>query len=327
MYEDFFKYSDNKPFATMMLQVSDLHEIYVEQCGNPEGVPVVFLHGGPGAGHEPEMRWVHDPEYYHFIQFDQRGCGKSRPQEETRENSTWHLVEDMEKIRTNLGIDRWIVSGGSWGVTLALAYAQKYPDRCLALVLRGIFMGRAEESRWFQAGIPMLRPDAWQAFVDVLAPGAVQNKYDVDEVYAAMYRQLRQGDKEASDRAAVAMNKFELDCCQHDPDEAFTASLLEDIGHCRACAEIAAFFSENKFWLEEDQLVHGLDKIRHIPCTIVQGRYDIVTPYGSAWKLHEWWPESILKVAPFAGHLTTEQGIASLLTETMEDYKSKFSKG
>jgi proline iminopeptidase len=301
-----------RPYSTGRLRVSPLHTIYYEECGNPDGKPVVFLHGGPGGGIEPMYRRYFDRRKWRIVLFDQRGCGRSRPHAELRENTTWHLVSDIEGLREHLGIERWVVFGGSWGSTLALAYSQAHPERCKALILRGIFLLRRSELLWFyQEGASHIFPDAWEHY---LAPIPPRERGDLIRAY---HKRLTSRSRAVRFSAARAWSIWEASTSKLRTDPA----LVKKFGHGRfadAFARIEAhYFVHRGFFKREDQLLRDVKRIRHIPGVIVQGRYDVVCPMRSAWDLHRAWPEAKLIVIPDAGHSMSEPGIRSaLITET-----------
>ncbi|MBL8143195.1 MAG: prolyl aminopeptidase [Acidobacteria bacterium] len=303
-------FPETTPYNTGMLPVSALHTIYYEECGNPRGKPIVFLHGGPGGGIDPVYRRYFDPKVWRIVLHDQRGCGKSTPFSELRENTTWDLVADIETLREHLGIDRWVVFGGSWGSTLALAYAQTHPAKCKALVLRGIFMLRRSELLWFyQEGASHIFPDAWEEY---LAPIPPRERGDMMQAY---YKRLTSKDRRVRLRAARAWSVWEGTTSKLfvDPKvvKRFGGGKFAD-----AFARIEAHYFVNRgFFDRDDQLLRGAKKIRHIPGVIVQGRYDVVCPMRSAWDLHRAWPEAKLVVVGDAGHSMTEVGIRSALIE------------
>ena len=301
-------YPPIEPHRKEYLQVSDLHTLYIEESGNPDGKPMIFLHGGPGGGTMPLYRQFFDPQRWRIILFDQRGCGKSRPYAELTENTTWHLVADIEKIREHFGIDAWVVFGGSWGSTLALAYAQAHPERCKGLILRGIFTLRAEEIRWFyQSGASYIFPDAWETY---LAPIPPEEHHDLLSAY---YRRLTNPDKAIRLEAARAWAVWEASTSKLIPDRA----LVEKFGKesfAMAFARIEChYFVNNGFFDSPNQLIANADHLRSIPGFIVQGRYDVVCPMKTAWELHQAWPEAELVVVPNAGHSATEPGIIDAL--------------
>jgi len=299
-----------KPFREGRLQVSKLHSIHYEECGNPRGKPLVFLHGGPGGGIDPVYRRYFDPKAWRIVLPDQRGCGQSRPFAELRENTTWDLVADIERLREHLGIERWVVFGGSWGSTLSLAYAQTHPRRVKALVLRGIFLLRRSELLWFyQEGASHIFPDAWEGF---LAPIPPRERGDLMKAY---YKRLTSSDRAVRKRAAKAWSVWEGTTSKLFTDPA----LVKRFGGGRfadAFARIEAHYFVNRGFLKtDDQLLRNARRLRKIPAVIVQGRYDVVCPATSAWALHRAWPEAKLIVVPDAGHSMTEPGIRSALIE------------
>ncbi len=294
-----------KPYRTGFLRVSDLHEIYFEECGNPDGKPAVFLHGGPGGGIDAKMRRFFDPARYRIVLLDQRGCGRSRPHAGLVDNTTWHLVDDVERLREHLGIDRWLVFGGSWGSTLALAYSEAHPDRVTELVLRGIFMLRRWELEWFYqnpGGAGALYPDLWEHYV---APIPESERGDMMRAY---YARLTSEDAEARKSAAKAWSIWEgaTSFLRAAPD--YIAKFEED-RYAEAFARIEChYFVNGGFFRTDSQLLEDVHRIRHIPAVIVQGRYDIVCPMKSAWDLHRAWPEADLRIVPNAGHSAFERG-------------------
>jgi proline iminopeptidase len=308
-------YPDIEPFDSGRLQVSPIHTLYYEQCGNPAGKPVVGLHGGPGAGCSPRMRRFFDPARYRIILFDQRGCGRSTPHAELADNTTWHLVDDIERLREHLGIDRWQVFGGSWGSTLALAYAQSHPQRATELVLRGIFMLRRAELEWFyQGGCDALYADAWDDYIAAIP------SVEHGDLMSAYYRRLTSSDAAARLAAAVAWTTWESRTSFLLPDEGHVAATQAD-EFALAFARIECHYFVNGGFFELDgQLLRNVERIRDIPTTIVQGRYDVVCPMKSAWELHKAWPESNLIVVPDAGHSAFEPGIATELLNATDRY-------
>lgn len=308
-------YPPIEPYDSSMLPVSNLHTIYFEQVGNPNGTPVVFLHGGPGGGIDPLYRRYFDPQRWRIILFDQRGCGRSIPHAELRENTTWDLVSDIETLRTWLGIDRWVVFGGSWGCTLALAYSQTHPTACTGLILRGVFMLRRKELLWFyQEGCSYLFPDAWEHY---LAPIPPAERHDL---MAAYYKRLTSDDWGDRQPAARAWSMWEASTSKLLLDP----SLLQRFSNDRfaeAFARIECHYFVNKgFFKVDDQLLQNCDRIRHIPTVIVQGRYDVVCPMTSAWDLHKALPEAEFVVVPDAGHSMTEPGIRTALLDATDRF-------
>jgi proline iminopeptidase len=290
-------YPPIEPFRTGRLKVSDLHDLYFEESGNPKGKPVVFVHGGPGGGTDPKMRRFFHPEKYRIILFDQRGCGQSTPHACLEENTTWDLVADMEKLREHLGIPTWQVFGGSWGSTLALAYAEKHPGACSELVLRGIFLLRKQEIDWFyQRGASILFPDFWEGY-EAQIPEAERTDY-----LTAYHKRLTSPDAAVRLAAAKAWSGWEGGTSKLLPDSEFTGHYEED-EFALAFARIECHYFVNKGWFQpEDQLLRDVGRIRHIPAVIVQGRYDVVCPMESAWALHRAWPEADLVITPDCGH-------------------------
>lgn len=309
-------YPPIEPFKSGHLKVSDLHEIYYEESGSPQGQPVIFVHGGPGGGTVPDYRRYFDPEAYRVIMFDQRGCGQSRPHASLDENTTWDLVEDMERIRTGLEIERWVVFGGSWGSTLSLAYAQSHPGRVKALVLRGIFLLRAQELKWFyQDGASHIFPDAWENYVKPITPD------ERGDLMRAYYKRLISDNRETRVEAARAWSVWEASTSKLIPDEGLKALFDED-SFALAFARIECHYFVNGGFLEHpDQLLDNVDTIRHIPAVIVQGRYDVVCPMATAWELHRRWPESEFHVVPDAGHSAGEPGIIAALVGATDKFR------
>lgn len=311
-------YPDIEPFDSGMLPVSDLHTIYYEQSGNPQGKPVVFIHGGPGGGTDPKQRRFFDPSVYRIVLFDQRGCGKSTPHASLVDNTTWHLVADMEALREHLKIAKWQVFGGSWGSTLGLAYAQKHPDRTSELVLRGIFLLRPSELRWFyQDGASALFPDAWEKY-EAAIPEAERGDF-----IAAYHKRLTASDPAVQLAAARAWSVWEASTSFLYMSEEFISHAAED-NFATAFARIECHYFVNKGFLEtEDQLLRDVPKIRDIPAVIVQGRYDVVCPATSAWDLHRAWPEARIEIVPDAGHSAYEPGIVHALVEATDGFRAR----
>jgi proline iminopeptidase len=308
-------YPEIEPYRSGHLQVSDLHSIYFEESGNPRGRPALFLHGGPGGGTDPRQRRFFDPARYRIVLFDQRGCGKSRPHASLVDNTTWHLVSDIEALREHLGIERWLVFGGSWGSTLALAYAQRHPERVTELVLRGIFLLRAFELRWFyQEGAGWLFPDAWENY---LAPIPEAER---DDMIAAYHRRLTSSDPALQRAAARAWSVWEASTSFLHHDSVHVAHAAED-DFSLAFARIECHYFVNGGFLDrETQLVDEVARIRHVPGVIVQGRYDVVCPVRSAWELHRAWPEADLRIVPDAGHSAYEPGIVHELVAATDRF-------
>lgn len=298
-------YPEVEPYQTGRLAVGDGHELYWEVSGNPKGKPVVFLHGGPGGGTDAKQRRFFDPAAYKIVLFDQRGCGKSTPFASLEKNTTWDLVADVEKLRVHLGIERWQVFGGSWGSTLALAYAQTHPSRVTELVLRGIFLLRKWEIDWFyQDGASHLFPDAWEAYLKPI-PEAERR-----DLLSAYYRRLTDSNAAVRSEAAKAWSLWEGRTSYLLPNDGYIAKTGDDV-FAEAFARIECHYFTHGGWLEGDRALlakPNVDRMRHIPCVIVQGRYDVVCPMESAWALHRVWPEAELKIVADAGHAAHEPG-------------------
>jgi proline iminopeptidase len=304
-----------EPYRSGHLRVSPLHEIYWEECGNPKGKPAVFVHGGPGAGSSPSARGFFDPRRYRIVVFDQRGCGRSRPHASLVDNTTWHLVADMERLREHLGIDRWLVFGGSWGSTLALAYAESHPRRVSELVLRGIFMLRKTEIDWFyQQGASAIFPDRWEHYVAAIP------KAERGDLVAAFHRRLTSRNHATQLRAARAWSIWEAATSfLHTNDE--NVDKWGEAEFAIAVARIECHYFVNRGFLDsEDQLLRGVRRIRDIPAVIVQGRYDVVCPMMTAWDLHRAWPEADFRVVPDAGHSALEPGITHELVSATDRF-------
>jgi proline iminopeptidase len=311
-------YPEIEPYRSGMLDVGDGHSLHWELCGNPEGKPVVFLHGGPGSGSSPDHRRQFDPERYNILVFDQRGCGKSTPFASLEANTTWHLVEDIEKLRTEVAhVDKWQVFGGSWGSTLSLAYAQTYPDRVTELVLRGIFLFQRTELDWlYRYGASELFPEGWADFVGLIPE---DERGDLIEAY----RKRLTGDDPALQLAAAkAWSTWEGLTVTLLPDPKMLAEFTED-RHAIPIARIENHYMINKGWLEEGQLLRGVERIRHIPAVIVQGRHDCCTPPRAAWQLKQAWPEVELQIVPDGGHLYNEPGILDGLIRATDRFADR----
>jgi proline iminopeptidase len=302
-------------FNSFQLPVSDMHSIYVEESGNKNGKPVIFLHGGPGGGISSSYRQYFDPEKWRIIMFDQRGCGKSTPFAELKENTTWDLVEDIEKIRKHLGIDSWVVFGGSWGSTLSLAYSQTHPSSCKGLILRGIFLVRKKEIDWFyQEGANNIFPDRWESFLAPIAPDKRSN------LLKAYYEILTGDDHSKKIEAAKAWSTWEGSTVRLLLDENFIGD-FSDEKFAEAFARIECHYFMNNCWFNSDNyLIENIDKIRNIPAVIVHGRYDIICPVVQAWDLHKAWPEADFHIIPDAGHSIYEEGIKNKLIEYTDKY-------
>ncbi len=312
-------YPEFEPYRSGHLDVGDGHSLYWELSGNPNGKPIVFLHGGPGGGSSPAHRRQFDPERYNILVFDQRGCGRSTPYASLQANTTWHLVEDIERLRVEVaGVEKWMVFGGSWGSTLSLAYAQKYPERASELVLRGIFLFQQYEIDWLyrEGGASAVYPDKWDEFV---APIPQDERGDLVEAYR---RRLTGEDADERLRAARAWSKWEAETVTMLPrpeviDEFTSAEKAV------AIARIENHYMATKGWLEEGQLLRGAEKLRAIPGIIVQGRHDSCTPPRAAWQLKQAWPEVDLQIVPDAGHLYDEPGILDGLIRATDRFAGR----
>ena len=307
-----------EPFNTGYMK-RDCHEIYYEQCGNPNGKPAVFLHGGPGGGGSTRVRRFFNPEKYHIVIFDQRGCGRSKPHGCLEQNTTWDLVEDIETLKNKLGFEKWLVFGGSWGSTLSLAYSQTYPKSVSEMVLRGIFMLRKKELDWFyQEGASNIFPEAWEKFLE---PIDISHR---DDLMSAYHEIFKSDNTEKKLNAAIAWSRWEgsTSSLSYNPD---MADSFSDPRFALAFALIENHYFVNKGFLEhENQLIEsGIDIIRNIPTTIVQGRYDIVCPMTTAWELSKNWPEANLIVAPSSGHTAFEKEITHELIKATEEFSKK----
>ncbi len=303
-----------EPFRSGYLRVSDVHEIYFEESGNPHGKPAVFLHGGPGGGTDGKMRSFFDPKLYRIVLFDQRGCGRSTPHASLVDNTTWHLVDDIERLREHLGIERWLVFGGSWGSTLALAYAETYPQRVTELVLRGIFLLRKWEIDWFYqnpGGAGALFADLWEEYVKPIPPA------ERSDMVRAYYKRLTSDDPQVLSQASKCWSIWEGATSFLHLNPEYIAKFQED-EYAAAFARIECHYFINRgFFRTDKQLIENVGCIRHIPAVIVQGRYDVVCPMTSAWELHRAWPEAQLQIVPDAGHSAFEPGnIHELISAT-----------
>jgi proline iminopeptidase len=310
-------YPTIEPYRRGRLQVSELHEIYYECCGNPKGKPAVVLHGGPGGGSSPTLRRFHDPARYNIILFDQRGCGHSTPHACLTDNTTWHLVEDMEKLRAHLGVETWQVFGGSWGSTLALAYAQRHAKRVSELVLRGIFAICGWEVQWlYQDGAGKLFPDAFAEFTK-LVPEDEQH-----DLIAAYHKRLHDADEATRVKFAKAWSQWEGSCLTLLPNPERVTQFGEDKFATAFAAIECHYFINKGFMAHDGALLDGVSAINHLPGTIVQGRYDVVTPAATAFELSKLWPQAELVIVPDAGHSAVEPGITDALVRATERYVS-----
>ena len=308
-------YPPIEPHDSGRLAVDAPHDLYWEVSGNPDGTPVVFLHGGPGAGAIPAHRRFFDPAHYRIVIFDQRGAGRSTPVGELRDNTTPHLIADMERIRTMLNIDRWLLFGGSWGSTLALAYAETHPDRVLGMVLRGIFLGSEPEIRWFLYGIRNVFPEAWGALTEFL------DEAERSDILAAYHRRLSSRDPAVLLPAARAWSRYEGACSTFLPSPETIAAFGED-SMAVGLARIEAHYFVNRVFVEPGALLAGVGRIRHLPGAIVQGRYDMVCPIVTADALHRAWPEAEYAIVPDSGHSAMDPGICAALVGATERLKT-----
>lgn len=309
-------YPEIEAYEQGHLKVSEIHSMYYEICGNPKGYPIVFLHGGPGGGCTPEHRRFFDPSFYKIILLDQRGCGRSTPHAELRENTTWDLVSDIEKLKEHLKIQKWHIFGGSWGSTLALAYAVKHPQSVSALLLRGIFLCRPSELQWFyQEGAHQVFPDSWETYLNYI-PASERS-----DMMKAYHKRLLDPNENVRLEAARIWSKWEASASYlyvkpsaieeyENPHKALAFARIE----CH-------YFMNNAFFETENFLLENINKIRHIPGIIIQGRYDMVCPIRSAWDLHRAWPEAILEIIADAGHSAFEPGIRSALISSTDRFK------
>jgi len=304
------------PHATGGLAVDARHTLYWETCGNRAGVPLVFLHGGPGGASLPHHRRYFDPTFWRITLFDQRGAGRSTPVADVTDNTTQHLVADVERLRQHLGVDKWLLFGGSWGSTLAIAYAQTHPERCLGLVLRGIFLARRVELDWFMHGMRMVFPEAWRAFAEFL-PASERG-----DLLGSYYRRLTHADPAVHLPAAAAWDRYEGACSKLLPPPEGLASPASDPSTL-AIARIEAHYFVHRAFLAENELLANVGRIRHLPCSIVQGRYDIICPPITADLLARAWPEAEYIVVPDAGHSVREPGIARELVAAVRRMQSR----
>lgn len=315
MIKDF--YPPTEPYQTGYLKVSDLHEIYYEQSGNPEGAPIIFLHGGPGGGTDADHRRYFNPKHYRIILFDQRGCGKSKPNAELRENTTWDLVADIEKIRTHLKIDKWLVFGGSWGSTLALTYAVTHSVHVKGLVLRGIFLCRREELEWFyQEGASWIFPDIWERYWSYIPES------ERSDMMKAYYKRLTHESPTVRLEAAKIWSQWEAATSRLYVDPKMIEA-FEEPEKALAFARIEChYFMNNAFFPTANFLLENASKLAKIPGIIVQGRYDVVCPAKSAWELHRAWPQAEIKIISDAGHAASEPGVRAALIDATDKMQS-----
>lgn len=303
------------PSRSGRLPVDAVHELYWEECGNPDGVPVLFLHGGPGGGIAPNHRRFFDPAYYRIVLFDQRGAGQSTPVGEVRDNTTALLVEDIEQLRALLGIEQWLIFGGSWGSTLALAYGQAHPHCCLGFILRGIFLGSRVEIDWFINGMRWFYPDAHRNFAEFIP---AEERGDLIHAYG---NRLFSSDPAIYMPAARAWAAYENSCVFLRPVETVVSNVESDHANL-AIARLEAHYMLHECFMHPDQLLLGIDRIRHLPAIIVQGRYDVVCPPATAWQLHRSWPQAQLRIVPDAGHAAMEPGTAAALVAATEAFRT-----
>ena len=312
-------FPDIKPYANQRLAMDDLHTLYLEECGVPEGLPILFLHGGPGAGCEPMHRRFFDPQRYRIVLFDQRGSGQSSPHAELRGNTTGDLVADIEKLREHLGIDRWLVFGGSWGSTLALAYAETHPERVLGLILRGIFLCRDRDIHWFyQEGASRLFPDLWEHFI---APIPVAER---DHLVQAYYQRLTGANELERLRAAKAWSMWEGATLTLESNP----TVVEQFGETHralSLARIECHYFTHHCFMDANQLLRDAGRLQGIPGVIVHGRYDVICPMDNAWALHEAWPQAKLRIVPTAGHAASEPGIIDALVAATEHFADQMA--
>ncbi len=307
-------YPPIEPYRSGHLDVGDGHSLYWELCGNPDGKPAVFLHGGPGAGCSPDHRRLFDPARYNLLLFDQRGCGRSTPHASLEANTTWDLVADMERLREMIGAEQWLVFGGSWGSTLGLAYAETHPERTSALVLRGIFTMRRSEIDWFyQSGASFLFPDEWEKYLAPI-PAA-----EHDDLAAAYQRRLTDPDPAVQLEAAKAWSGWEGATVKLIPDPNLVETVTED-RYAIAIARIENHYMISRGWFDDGQLIRDAGRLKAIPGVIVQGRYDACTPAVTAWDLHRAWPEAEMHIVSDAGHAFNEPGILHRLIEATDRF-------
>ncbi len=310
-------YPEIEPYETGTLRVSDLHTIFYEEVGDPKGRPALFLHGGPGVGILPGYRRFFDPDFFRLVLPDQRGAGRSKPHAEFRENTTWDLVEDLEKLRRHLGIENWVVMGGSWGSLLALCYAIEHPQSVAGLILRGVFLGRESEIAWLHqpGGASEIFPDEWERYRSGASDGGDTG------LVQAYFDQLTSKDEAVLKSAAKAWARWEASTMTLVPDPATIAEMTDD-SSALSIARIECYYTHNKFFLRSDNhVLDNADRISNIPCRIVQGRYDVICPMISAWELHKALPRSQLRIVPDGSHSPMESSMANQLVGAAEDFK------
>ena len=305
------------PFETGMLALDDRHSMYWEQTGIPGGLPVLFLHGGPGAGATSVHRRFFDPNVYRIVIYDQRGAGRSTPRGSLTDNTTDHLIADIELLREHLGLDKFLLFGGSWGSTLSLAYAQQHPDRCLGMVIRGIFLGRPDEIDWFLNGLKRVFPEAWRNLVEIL------DEAEREDILGAFHRRLLDPDPAVYLPAARAWSRYEGACSTLHPSPETVAAFGEDSTSFALARIETHYFTQGNF-MGENALLENLDRITHLPCTIIQGRYDMICPIATAEELHRAWPGSEMVIVPDAGHSAMDPGVREALVRATEKFKRQF---
>lgn len=304
-----------EPYDSGVLSLDDIHTMYWEQSGNPEGIPVLFLHGGPGGGCFPKHRQYFDPSDYRIILFDQRGAGRSTPLGETKNNTTPDLIQDIERLREHLGIDKWLIFGGSWGATLGLAYGQTHPSRCLGFILRGVYLCRQSELDWFLYGVRHIFPEAWQRFFEFIPEG------ERDDLLKAYHGRIHHPDPEVHLPAAQHFNRFGVTLLAMQPNEAEIEEMItQDFSLPLARIETHYFF--NDMFLPENTLLDNMHKIQHLPAILIHGRYDVTCPPVSAYELHQKWPGSELHMLPLAGHSSSEGGMLEKIMWATERFQS-----
>lgn len=304
-----------EPYSTGFLPVDDIHQIYWEQSGNPDGMPIVVFHGGPGAAASPVLRQFFDPDYFRIIMFDQRGCGKSTPHGSLENNTTKHLLRDIEKLRMHLSIDQWHIFGGSWGSTLALCYASEYTNRCLGMVLRGIFLMRPQEIDWFIHGMATVFPEAWEQFIAILP------EEEQKDILASYYKRLTSDDHDVVMEAAIDWATYESACAALIPNYQIIITEEQRMA-ALAISRIEAHYFVTEDFTGENDLLKKIDTFRHVPTQIIQGRYDIICPIKTAYELHQLWEEAEYLVVSDGGHSAMDPAIRSALIEATEKIKT-----
>ena len=313
-------YPDCTPYASGMLDLDARHAMHWECCGNPRGVPLLFIHGGPGGGSLPHHRRYYDPSFWRIVLYDQRGAGRSTPTAELTDNTTAHLIDDMERLRKHLGVDRWLLFGGSWGSTLALLYAQAHPERVLGLVLRGIFLATRGEIEWFMHGMARIFPEAWREFTQFLPAG------ERSDVLGNYYRRLTHHDAAVHTPAAYAWDRYEGACSTLLPKPNGSGNGRGEAGTSGlAIARIEAHYFMHDAFIEQDRILGNLARIRRLPCAIVQGRYDIICPPAAADALARAWPEAEYIVVPDAGHSVREPGTTQALIAAVQRMQARLA--